>query len=105
MTWVRALTALRRVTRRTRGASTVPVRDFGTTDDDQVPAFLARARQDAARRPAPTADRLAVLLSGLERATGGQSLTVGQPGEHGPFLGWTTQRHWILDAAPEAGHR
>lgn len=66
-------------------------------DDDRLHAFLAGARQDAARRPAYIADRVVVLLAALERAVAGESLAVPSFGEDGPFLGWTTRRHWILD--------
>jgi hypothetical protein len=75
-------------------------------NDDQVRAFLARARQDTATaRSAYTRGRVAVLLSGLERAVVGEVLEAGRRGEYGPFLGWTDQRHWILDIGAAAGRR
>jgi hypothetical protein len=46
-------------------------------------SFVAQARGSAPRRLAPALDGLAEVLQGRTAR---------------PFLGWTTQRHWILDA-------
>jgi hypothetical protein len=59
--------------------------------------FVAYAEERLAAQPAHVRDRLAPVIAGLAHISdGGEFDRNGEGGSGRRFLGWTTERHWML---------